>query len=79
MLISLTKAQADAARSKPSPYAAIEPVLLTDGSYILGVEVISDPAHVLKKAALQACPQVTEASVAGKIPGTGAKGAAGSK
>lgn len=80
MLISLTKTQADAVRSKPTPYAALEPVLLADASYILGVEVIADPAHVAKKATLQACPQVTEASVNDKMPSSGTKTAqAGSK
>ena len=43
--IILTKAEADAIRGKSSPFAAIEPVLLKDGTYVIGDEVLADPAH----------------------------------
>lgn len=69
-VIVMTSAQADAVRSKPTPYAAIEPVPLTDGSYIVGEEVLVDPAHAAKKAALQALPKATAASIKDKLPGT---------
>jgi hypothetical protein len=44
-LIILTAAEADAVRGMSTPTAAIEPVALTDGRYMLGDEVLTDPAH----------------------------------
>ena len=44
-LIILTAAEADKVRGMSSPMAAIEPILLKDGTFMLGVEVLADPAH----------------------------------
>lgn len=77
MLIQLTLAQADSVRSKPTPYAAIEPAVLTDGSFILGEEVLTDPAHIAKRATLLTFPRITEASIAGKTRVSGKAAAEG--
>lgn len=44
-VIILTAAEAEAVRGNSTPIAAIEPVALKDGRFILGVEVLNDPAH----------------------------------
>ena len=44
-LIILTAAEADAVRGMSTPTAAIEPIALTDGTFMLGDEVLTDPAH----------------------------------
>lgn len=44
-IIILTAAEAEAVRGMSTPIAAIEPVALKDGRFILGVEVLNDPAH----------------------------------
>ena len=44
-VIILTAAEADAVRGMSTPTAAIEPIALTDGTFMLGVEVLEDPAH----------------------------------
>lgn len=43
--IILTKTERDAIRGNSSAFAAIEPVLLKDGTYVIGDEVLADPAH----------------------------------
>jgi hypothetical protein len=44
-LIILTAAEADSVRGKSSSMAAIEPVALKDGTFILNVTVLADPTH----------------------------------
>lgn len=44
-LIILTAAEAEAVRGMSTPMAAIEPVALMDGTFMLGIEVLADPAH----------------------------------
>jgi hypothetical protein len=56
--ILLTSAQADAVRgvSPITPEAALMPIALTDGRYILNVSVLSDPAHADDYAFLSTLP-----------------------
>jgi len=61
-LIILTAAEADKVRGKSSPMAAIEPILLKDGSYMLGVEVLTDPAHAKHLTTLNPLPKATVAA-----------------
>lgn len=70
-VILLSGAQADAVRgpSAESPsMATLEPVALTDGRYILGVEVLSDPAHAEDHDYLAALPTADAADIAGLLP-----------
>lgn len=57
-LIVLTKAQADAIRGHSSPFAAIEPVALKDGTFMIGEEVLTDPAHTARIQSIKALPKV---------------------
>lgn len=43
--IILTKTERDAIRGNSSAFAAIEPVALKDGTYVIGDEVLADKAH----------------------------------
>lgn len=58
-VIVLTAEQADAVRglSTVAPHAALEPVPLADGRFMLPVEVLSDPAHADKRDLLAPLPQ----------------------
>lgn len=69
-VIHMTGGQA-AAVSGTSPinsHAALIPVAMTDGTYIVGVEVLADPAHASKRSALQAAPVVDVATLAAIMP-----------
>jgi hypothetical protein len=55
--------------SKETPLAALQPVSLTDGRFILGVEVLTDPAHAEDAAFLSTLPQVDFSTVASLMPG----------
>lgn len=55
-VIILTAAEAEAVRGNSTPIAAIEPVALTDGRFILGIEVLTDPAHAKHHAFLALLP-----------------------
>lgn len=66
-LIILTKAEADAIRGRSSAFAAIEPVALKDGTYMIGSEVLADAAHTQRVklvANLDKKPMVTDADIA---------------
>ena len=70
-VILLTAAQADAVRgpSNEAPtQAALLPVALTDGRYILGVEVLTDPLHVEARAFLTSLPTAAFADIAALLP-----------
>ena len=70
-VILLTAAQADAVRgpSNEAPtQAALLPVALTDGRYILGVEVLTDPLHAEDRAFLAALPTTDATAIAGLLP-----------
>jgi len=56
-VIILTAAEAEAVRGNSTPIAAIEPVALTDGRFMLGTEVLADPAHKAHWDVLTKLPQ----------------------
>lgn len=60
-MIILTSQQAAQVRgiSPTVSYAALDPVPLRDGTFMLPEEVINDPAHADVKALLQSCPTAT--------------------
>lgn len=55
-MIILTAEQADAVRGPTSPGAALDPIALVDGTFVLPIEVLADPAHQSKWADLNALP-----------------------
>jgi hypothetical protein len=56
-MIILTKDEADKVRGNSDSGHAIEPILLTDGTFMLGEEVLSDPHHESVKAILEVLPK----------------------
>lgn len=46
--IILSRAERDAIRGHSSPMHAIEPVELRDGTFVIGDEVLADPAHTAR-------------------------------
>lgn len=48
--------------------ASLEPVALTDGRYILGEEVLDDPAHVEHRALLEGLPRLTDEQARELLP-----------
>ena len=46
--IILTRAERDAIRGHSSPMHAIEPVELSDGTFVIGAAVLADPAHTAR-------------------------------
>lgn len=54
--IVLTAAQADQVRGPTSPTTALLPVERQGGVFILGAEVLADPAHVQHHAFLAGLP-----------------------
>lgn len=70
-VILLTAAQAAQVRgpSDEAPTrAALQPVALTDGRFILGVEVLADPLHAEDHALLSTVPQVDYSTVQSLLP-----------
>ncbi|NQW52159.1 MAG: hypothetical protein HQ465_13065 [Rhodospirillales bacterium] len=70
-VILLTAAQADAIRgpSGEAPaLAALKPVQLTDGRYILGVEVLSDTLHTEYWPLLEGLPRASVEDIYDLIP-----------
>ena len=76
-MMILTPGQANQVRGQSTPTAAIEPVLLSDGKYLLGGEVLSDPAHAAHKAFLQGMPKTTYEAVKDKLPKSNHPGSRG--
>jgi hypothetical protein len=62
LFILLTAGQADAVRgvSADVPSAALDPVARQGSVYILGVEVLADPAHAAHHAYLAALPRMDD-------------------
>jgi hypothetical protein len=60
MFIVLTAGQADHVRgpSISTPAAALNPIERQGGTFILGVEVLDDPAHIAHREYLEALPQL---------------------
>jgi hypothetical protein len=60
MFILLTAAQADHVRgpSALTPAAALVPVERRDGPFVLGIDVLADPAHATHREYLSALPQL---------------------
>ena len=70
-VILLTSEQANTVRGPSAEFpsmAALQPIALTDGRFILGVEVLTDPAHAEDHDYLAALPQVDFATLADLIP-----------
>ncbi len=71
MAIVLTAAQATqvqgASAAKPT-MSALVAAPLTDGRFILGVDVLADPTHAEHWPLLSTLPQVTYASIAALVP-----------
>ena len=57
--------------STTHPNAHLDPVALTDGRYILGTEVLDDPAHAEVHDTLAACEVVDYDTVKGLLPPSG--------
>lgn len=69
--IVLTAAQAAHVRgpSDEAPlFAALDPVALGDGRFILGAEVLADPLHAEDRMFLSGLPQVDFATVQSLLP-----------
>lgn len=62
--ILLTAAEADQVRGPTTPPAALMPVERQGGVYILGVEVLDDPAHAGRHEYLAALPQLDDSDPA---------------
>lgn len=70
-VILLTAALADAVRgpSREAPArAALDPIALTDGRYILGIEVLTDPLHSEDRTLLASLPTADFSEVAALLP-----------
>lgn len=70
-VIHLNAAQAAAVSgtSSVNSNAMLIPVALTDATFILGAQVLTDPAHAAKWTTLQAAPVVSYATVSALAPG----------
>lgn len=68
ILLTADQAAQVAGASQETPLAALQPIALTDGRFILGVEVLADPAHVEDVAFLSTLPQVEFSTVAALMP-----------
>lgn len=69
-LILLTAAEADAAEGGEGTMAALLPVALTDGRFIVSVAVLTDPAHAARWPLLAGLPQCERAEIANLLPAT---------
>lgn len=68
MLLILTAAEADAVRGKSGPMAEIVPIPLADGRFVLGSEVLDDPAHAARRATLVNLPAIETKDVEALMP-----------
>ena len=64
LFIIMTAAQADRVRGPTTPPAALYPVERQGGAFILGVAVLSDPAHAMHHELLSGLPQLDGADPA---------------
>ena len=58
MFIILDAGQADSVRGPSTPSAALNPIERQGGVFVLGVEVLTDPAHEAHSDYLAALPQM---------------------
>ena len=70
-IIILTAAEAEAVRGNSTPMAAIEPVALMDGTFMLGIEVLTDPAHVKHLSMLSGLATADAQDIAALLPDGG--------
>jgi len=70
ILILLSAEDADAVRGPSATVegAALDPVELTDGRFILSTEVLGDPAHAAHRDRLASLPTADVADVAALLP-----------
>lgn len=61
MFILLDQAQAGIVRGLSTPSAALNPIAREGGVFILGVEVLTDPAHEARRPYLEVLPQMDSA------------------
>ena len=62
--ILLDADQADSVRGPSTPSAALNPIERDGGVFVLGVEVLTDPAHQAHWSYLSALPQLDSADPA---------------
>ena len=67
-MIVLSAADADQVRGAESPIAALVPIALLDGRFILPVAVIADPAHAAHAALLSTLPRQDLAQLLDLLP-----------
>jgi hypothetical protein len=60
MFIVLTVPQADHVRGPTAPGAALMPIVIVGGLFVLPVEVLADPDHAVHHDYLAALPQVAQ-------------------
>jgi hypothetical protein len=72
-LILLSPADAAAVRGPSAAMegAALDPVGLTDGRFVLPVAVLEDPVHALHRALLAGLPTADAADIAALLPQVG--------
>ena len=63
MFILLGAAQADVVRGPSTPSAALNPIERQGDAYILGVEVLADPAHAAHRDYLSALPRMDDSDL----------------
>lgn len=63
-MMILSADEAKQVRGPSGPMASIEPVALTDGRFILGDEVLDDPAHAKFRDMLGKMPKINMDDVA---------------
>jgi hypothetical protein len=66
-VIILTAADAEAVRGMSTPTAAIEPIALMDGTFMLGIEVLADPAHARHLSKLSGLVTVDTKDISGLL------------
>ena len=70
-VILLTSEQANTVRGPSAEFpsmAALQPIALTDGRFILGVEVLTDPMHSEYRTLLASLPTADFSEVAALLP-----------
>lgn len=67
-LMILTAAQAARVRGQSTPMAALDPIPLTGGTYLLGDEVLNDKAHAKHHALLSTLPKIDKETATKLLP-----------
>lgn len=60
MMINLTLDEANEVKGYTSPMSALHPIALKDGTYVLPVEVLDDPAHAEHHDFLNTLPIIAD-------------------